>query len=45
MKGAGFMTSKELKLLGKALKALIECGEIEKLKEIIFEMAEEEKDN
>ena len=42
------MTSKELKLLGKALKALLDNGLIEELKDIIYEMAEGEdlrKDN
>jgi hypothetical protein len=33
------MTNKELTLLGMALKALIEIGEIEKAKEIIDYMA------
>ena len=39
------MTSKELKLLGKALKALLDNGLTDELKEIIYEMAEEENDN
>ena len=36
------MASKELKLLGQTLKALVENDLQEDLKKIIFEMAEEE---
>ena len=34
------MTNKELTLLGMALKALIECGAVDKAKEIIDYMAD-----
>jgi|GEM_PF-6172752 len=37
------MSSKELKLLGMALKALFEADRADKVKEIIDEMAESEK--
>ena len=43
MKGAISMTNKELIIVGRALQALLELNALDKLKEIIDLMAENDK--